>query len=160
MVDMLPAVSTLNDNFIAFFMAASVRGTNVLTTSVEELSLPDVTSNNYQTIFTYSIGFEDVGIISVFSLFFDLRWSVNGNGATRWQISGDGGITFTTITEILFNVGVLTAQRRQGSGLWITSFNTGNDKFQVRLQAKANAGTVNTTIRDSTFGNIQYRQAL
>lgn len=140
-------------------MAASVRGTGVLTGSVETLNLPNVTSNIYTTILSNSYRVEDVGFIEMLSMFTALGWNMLGNGQWRWQVSGDGGTTWVTLTEVTSNTGVFTTVNRGGAGLWLSSIDIGANKFHVRFQTRAVAGTVSTQILDtSSFIRLLYRK--
>lgn len=145
---------------IAIDLVASINGALTITggTITKAFSLPDVTSTEYQNVFAVSYKLEDVGSIEVLSIFFLGVFQYNGNGSLRWQISGDGGNTFVTIGEGSFNVGVLTADAMSGVGLWITSISPGDNKLKIRMQAKAAAGTVQTTIRNDTAMILVYRK--
>lgn len=119
----------------------------------------DNSNTSYQTLFLFQHRVEDVGSLEVLSIFFAAYFRYNGNGSIRWQISGDGGITFVTIAEGSFNVVVLTQDLISGSGLWITSIQPGDDKLQVRMQVKsAVGGTVSTFIEDDSAMILTYRK--
>lgn len=140
-------------------MAASLRGVGVLTGLGEILNLPDVSSNLYTTILSNSYRVEDVGFIEMLSMFVTFGWNMLGNGQWRWQASGDGGTTWVTLTEVTSNTGVFTFVNRGGTGLWLSSIDIGANKFQVRFQAIAVAGTVSTQISDTTsFITFLYRK--
>ena len=116
-------------------------------------------STDYQTLFLFQVRVEDVGFLEVMSTLFGAFFRYNGNGSIRWQISGDGGITFVTIAEGSFNVGVLTNDLVFGSGLWITSIQPGDNKFQIRMQVKSTSGgVVSTFIEDDTIIFLTYRK--
>lgn len=140
-------------------MAASIRGTNVLTVQGKNLDLPDVSDSNYTTILSNSYKVEDVGFVEVLSMALVLDWLIKGNGQWRWQISGNGGNTWTTITEITDNQPAFLEYNRGGAGLWISSIDVGTNKLQIRLQARAIAGTVNTQIFDTlSYVRLLYRK--
>lgn len=140
-------------------MAASVRGTGVLTLTGERLDLADVTNSEYETILSNSYRVEDVGSIEVIAMFVILDWYIKGNGQWRWQISGDGGTTWVTITEVTDNQVAFTEYQRGGAGLWLSSIDVGTDKLQVRLQARAVSGTVSTQVVDTgNFVRFLYRK--
>ncbi len=167
MVDIFPAIGIIADNFLTYRLSAKLGGTTVLTSGVAVVyDLPDVTSESYVTVFSSSIGIEDVGFLEVLSLFVDLFWQVKGNGRTRWQVSGDGGLSFVTIHEFAdFNLGVFTAVERSGTGTWLTDsvqpgidILPGDDKFQIRLQSRVAAGsgsTLSTKLDSRSFLSIQ-----
>jgi len=173
MVDLLPAIGAIADNFITYRLTTSLRGTSVLTGGLGVLfDLPDVTSESYVTVFSASIGIEDVGIIEVLSLFLQLYWQVKGKGRTRWQVSGDGGLSFVTIHEFadFDTLGVFQANQRGGTGTWLTNsvqpgvdILPGDDKFQIRLQSRITAGsgsTLSSKLDDRSFMYLQYRRKI
>lgn len=172
MVDLLPAIGAIADNVFIYQLATNLRGTGVLTTGAAVLfDLPDVTSETYVTVFSASIGIEDVGVLEVLSLFVDLFWQVKGNGRTRWQVSGDGGLSFVTIHEFAdFNLAVFTAVERGGTGTWLTNsvqagvdILPGDNKFQIRLQSRVAAGsgsTLSSKLDDRSFLSLQYRRKI
>lgn len=159
-MEISPAVSATEESFIIYDLAASTRGTAVLTSAGPTVfNLPDVVSNQYQTVFEITYTFEDVGLVEIFGIEAYLFWNVKGNGSTRWQISGDGGSTWVTVTELLnFNYVAFTLIVAAGTGIWLTSINAGLSKFHVRLQALANSGTVSTQLDDRSEFFIQYRK--
>lgn len=179
MVDILPAIGVVAENVFAigYGLATNLRPTNpldptsVLTTGDIPVlfDLPDVTSESYVTVFSASLGIEDVGIIEVLSLSVILYWELKGDGRTRWQVSGDGGLSFVTIHEQNFiNLLVFTLVARGGTGTWLTDFVqhgvdilSGDDKFQIRLQLRATAGfTVSSKLDDRSFLFLQYRRKI
>lgn len=165
MVEIEPAINTVTETIYVSYIASTTRGTAVITNhnffgTPQNLDLSDVTDGSFTTVLTRTYSVEDVGIVDVLSVPVFIRTVVNGNGTFRWQISGDGGSNWTTIINQAFNVGVFTNVTRSGSGQWITSINTGTDKLQLRLQALANAGTVNLRLDDGSSMFIQYRQKL
>ena len=170
MVDIFPAIGVIAENYLTYRLSAKLGGTTALTGGTAVLfDLPDVTSESYVTVFSSSIGIEDVGVIEVLSLFVDLFWQVKGNGRTRWQVSGNGGLSFVTIHEFDdFNVAVFTAWEIPGTGTWLTNsvqpgidILPGDDKFQIRLQSRVAAGsgsTLSTKLDSRSFLSIQYRR--
>lgn len=175
MVDIFPAIGVIADNVFVYTLAAKLRDTTVLTGGTVTLfDLPDVVSESYVTVFSASIGIEDVGVMEVLSLFLDLFWQVKGKGNTRWQVSGDGGLSFFKIHEFSpdFDTGgVFSAtQERAGTGTWLTDsvqpgidILPGDDKFQIRLQSRITAGsgsTLSSKLDDRSFLSLQYRRKL
>lgn len=185
MVDLFPAIGVIADNVFVYLLATKIRPTNPLDpTSVltvetaEKFDLPDVVSESYVTVFSASIGIEDVGFLEVLSLFVDLFWQIKGKGNTRWQVSGDGGLSFVTIHEFSpdFDTGgVFITQERGGTGTWLTDsvqpgidILPGDDKFQIRLQSRITAGsgsTLSSKLDDSTlyvssYLSLQYRRKI
>lgn len=159
---LLPAIRSISTVRISLDMAASVRGTGVLTGSSEALDLPDISDSEYQNVLLNKYRIEDTGIIEVFELKVKLVWNVKGNGAWRWQVSGDEGLTWTTIAEVTTNQVAFTQAFTEGAGTWLSSIDTGDDKFQIRLQAKAASGTVSTQVVDASFTSsyvvLKYRK--
>ena len=121
----------------------------------------DNTDTSYHTVFLFQHRVEDVGSLEVMTIFFGAFFSYNGYGSIRWQISGDGGITFVTIAEGSFTVGtvVFTNDVVSGSGLWITSIQPGDNKLQIRMQVKSTSGgVVSTFIEDDSAIFLTYRK--
>lgn len=118
----------------------------------------DVTATEYQTLFTAKYFLEDVGSIEVLDLRLSAFFSEKGNGSLRWQISGDGGITFLTMAEGSFNQVGFLADNAFASGVWLSTIEPGTDKLQIRFQAKAVAGIVSTKINDGSTFRICYRK--
>lgn len=141
----LPAIRSISTVRVAYNIASPLRGTNVLTGVGGSFALSDVTSNVFQTLLLNKYRIEDIGFVKVFEIKIKFVWNIGGNGQWRWQVSGDGGTTWVTVADITTNV---TPLQVEGAGTWISSIQTGDDKFQVRLQARAVAGTVSTQIYD------------
>lgn len=162
MVKLDTAIVTVRDVFFIHFPGADVRGTGVYGPPdyTHFLSLPNVSNTEYTTIYFKSFGIEDIGLISLHYISVSTNLSVLGNGSVRWQLSGDGGTTFVTTTERSFNFGAFTTISLFGSGTWIQSILAGHNQFQMRLQAKVVAGTVNTKISDSAGIYFLYRLSL
>jgi len=171
MVDLFPAVGITADNVFIYDLAANQRGTSVLTAGTAVLfPLADVTDTNYVTVFQATLGLEDVGILQVLSLFVDLFWQVKGDGNTRWQLSGDGGLSFISIeTSAIFHFPGFIDVERGGAGTWLSDFVqsgvdilTGDNKFVIRLQARVDVGgnTVSSKLDDRSFLSLQYRRKI
>lgn len=136
--------------------------TGVMTSSaIPIFNLADVSSNQFTTVLFNAFTLEDVGIIELIGLIFQIRTRFKGQGSAQWQFSGDGGSTWITATQRSnFNFGALTSVDGNISGLWTPIIQSGTNKFQVRFQVKANVGTVNTQIRGSTTILITYRKVV
>lgn len=161
MAELGTVVNTVLETLFISHLAASLRGTNPTdhTGTSASFDLPDVSNNTYTTIFSRSYDIEDIGIINVLNITLNLDVKSKGDGSIRFQISGDGGNTWTTGVEESFNYAVLTSLSRNGSRLWITRIDTGDDKLQIRIQTLANVGTVSTLLIDSSSMLLQYRQS-
>lgn len=152
----------ITNNELEFSITESLQGTTVLTSGVAsgsiEYALTGVTDGSFTTIHSVSHIIEDVGNIELLTVGFTIDFSYNGNGSLRLQISGDGGSNWETCAQANFNVGVQTYDYFVGAGTWITSIDPGSGKLQLRLQALANAGTVNITLFDDSEFRIAYRK--
>lgn len=163
MVNIEPSINRVLDVFFQHIPAAELRGTGVLTGTIGTTSfdLPDVSSVNYTTVYSVSFGIEDIGTIKVFEAGTAFNLSVKGDGSARVQLSGDGGATpFITAIESPFVFGVFTQLLLLGDGTWITSILPGNNQFQVRVQIKANVGTVNSKMVDNSNITAMYRLSI
>lgn len=147
-----------------FDLPASLQGTTPLVPGTVfgfvTYPLPDVVSNNFTTLFSVSYGLEDVGHLEIIGISVALNLEYNGNGSVRWQISGDGGISWFDIGQIDFNVAGFTPDALAGSGLWISTIQPGNNKLQFRFQALANAGVVSTILYDVNEVFLTYRKTV
>lgn len=149
-------------NELEFNITEALQGTTPLTPGIalsfNEYALTGVSSNQFTTIHSVSHTIEDVGNIEILTAGITIDFSYNGNGSMRVQLSGDGGLTWNTAASADFNVGVLALDFLLGAGTWITSINPGTNKLQLRIQALANAGTVNITIFDDSEFRVAYRK--
>lgn len=153
---------------INYSLVGSLQGTTPLVpgtviipgVAFNSYALPTVNSNVFTTILSVSRRVEDVGNIELISIGFFCDVTYTGNGSLKWEISGDGGITWVPFAQGNFNVGIPTPDSFLGAGLWITNIQPGDNKLQVRLQALANAGNVDVIIVDDTVLNISYRKKI
>lgn len=123
--------------------------------------VPDVTSTVYTTVFQNTYRLEDIGFLEVQDLVAISYQDVLGNGQLRLQISGDGGITFTTIMETaIFGVAAWTSQNAQGGGIWVSQINPGDNKLFLRMQTRADVlgNTAKARIYDSSNIIVRYRK--
>lgn len=149
----LPAIRSISMVRATYNIAAPapLRGTNVLTGVTSSFALSDVTSNVFQTLLLNKYRIEDIGFVNVLEIKIRFAWSASGSGQWRWQISGDGGTTWVTVADITTNESPFQVE---GAGTWISSIQTGDDKFQVRFQARAVTGTVSTAIFDVRISGL------
>ncbi len=164
------AITSVTTNTLFYDITSTLRGippavVTPLTPIVSLTSFPlsDVTDPAYQTIFSRLYTVEDVGFLEILSigLAFDEDFMGSaGNGTFKWEISGDGGVNWSTIIEHSF-VGALAFVQFlvTGAGLWISQIDAGTNKLQLRLQVKdAGGGTVSSQIYDDSFLSITYRK--
>lgn len=144
---------------------ASLRGTGALTGASEVFgspTIPDVTSNQFTTIFTKSYRVEDIGNLEVLDLGVTFVANLKGDGEIRLQISGNGDVDANYVT--IYQAGptgfplIFIPIDSNGAGYWITSIQPGDNKLSIRLQARAISGTVSTQIDDRTSIFIVYRK--
>lgn len=155
-----PRNTSTSQTQLQLFPLSATLGTSAIPggTSARSANMPDVTNNQYQTVFQIFYRVEDIGFLEILDLFLNLFFTYNGNGSLRWQISGDGGSTWITVGEGSFNVVVVTAGRIYAVGSWLSSIQVGDNKLGLRLQVLANSGTVATQIRDDTRIFVVYRK--
>lgn len=162
------AITSVTTNTLYYDITSTLRGippavVTPLTpmASLTSFPLSDITDVAYQTIFSRQYTVEDVGFLEVLSigLLFDVAFGASaGNGTFKWEISGDGGVTWHTIIEHSFT-GASFPLFVAGAGLWISQINAGTNKLQLRLQVKdAGGGTVSSQIYDESFFSITYRK--
>lgn len=104
----------------------------------------------YVPLGTIKVTVDMQGIITVYDLTCSLQTNNSANGVCKLQISGDGGNTFTDITNDILG-GVRT---RGGVALWINSIQAGIDKLQVRVLGRSSNGNL-ATIKIYTRSTIQ-----
>lgn len=167
MVRLRTAIVSVSNVILPLDIISFGRSKGVLNTS-NDISTPfsatpfrvtDVTSAVYTTVFQNTYKLEDVGFLEVQDIFATLNQDVLGNGQLRWQLSGDGGTTFSTVVETaVFNVTAWTQQNSVGGGIWASQINAGDNKLQLRMQTRAVAGTVKSRIFDSSTVSVRYRK--
>lgn len=163
-MELKTAVNTIINNSIQFDFIAEYLGTTLLVNDPVgniNIALSDVSNNQYETVFSYATGVEDIGLIEVFSINLNLYlYTIKGNGSIRFQFSGDGGDTWHSAVENDFDYAVPTAIFYSGPGKWLSSINVGDNQLQMRLQIKANIGTITDIALNRQINNIilNYRQ--
>lgn len=157
-------LKSISDKYLQLYLTGELQDItpahdlNALGIAHSSYSLSPVTDNTYQTIFSISFTIEDIGLIEILNLSIDLYFSYQGDGSLRFQISGDGGNNWKTVGENSFNVGVMTDGTISGTGQWITSIQSGDNKLRIRLQTLANAGVVNINLGSPSNIDLSYRK--
>lgn len=110
--------------------------------------LPSVSSSDFTIIFEYLRTLEDVGSLEVLDIFFEAAYQCIGNGEIRFQLSGDGGQTFTTMGQATFNnpPPIPVIDSFFGAGIWVPIVESGDNKLVIRCQTRAISGTVDTIL--------------
>lgn len=114
------------------------------------ITVGTTSSLTYISLGTIKITVDIQGIITVYDLTCNLQTNNSANGVCKLQISGDGGNTFTDITNDILG-GVRT---RGGVATWIDSIQAGTDKLQVNVLGKSSDGNP-ATIKIYTQSTIQ-----
>ena len=153
--------------YISYGVGSSLQGTTPIDPSPWSFSfgyliypLPSVSSNQYTTILTNVYSIEDVGNIELIDIGLLGDFIYRGNGLMRWQISGDGGDTWSTMSEGSFNTGILTEDYIVASGLWISEIQPLENKLQLRIQGLANVGTADFMLYNDSRLFITYRERI
>lgn len=163
------AISTV---YYFVFFAAPLNDISPLTGGIVSTptQLQSISSGDFATIFEYARTLEDIGSLEMLDIFFSTTFICAGDGEIRFQLSGDGGQTFTTIAGETFNNGppvpLPTPISQElpiplpphdfffGSGLWLPFIESGDNKLVIRCQTRANVGTVDTWIYDYNFDEL------
>lgn len=128
-----------------------MNGTAILTSDV---FLSFTTSSlTLVPLFTSVYTIDTQGVINVIDVWFDIITDNSTNGRSVFQISGDGGTTFVTMTgEIPSTANLETS----GPGLWIRNVSVGTNQLQIRLSGRSTDGAVATlkVRNDTTFDFI------
>lgn len=110
-------------------------------TSTDYIDLP--TSNpNFEELLSFQATVDQNGELTVLSVFLDMFSNNSANAVSKLQVSGDGGTTWVDVTDEIPTGADL---ERAGSGLWITSIQTGSNKLKIRLMGKSTSGA--STVR-------------
>lgn len=153
---------SISVNYAEIEFTTALQGTTPLTPGspwgTNIFLLPGVNVNVFTTILSGSYKLEDIGTLDVMDIRLSVQFYYLGDGSIRFQLSGDGGTTWVTCGQDNFNVGAWTFDAFYGSGMWLPSIQSGNNKFQFRLQTLANAGIVWIYIIDNSSTIIQYRK--
>ena len=159
-MELKPSINYIPSVYVLYDIVAKTRGSGILTSNFEYFSLENVSSTNYQTVFIAKYTVEDIGFIDIEDVFTHMAVFVKNAGSFRWQISGNGGNTWTAICENNFDVGSAgNLYETAGSGLWITSLDAGTDKLQIRLQIKKTGSSdIISKIADGSYITISYRR--
>ena len=112
---------------------------------------------------TEDIDLEQEGTITTISIFYDLNWQMKRTGGTtayaKWQISGNGGSSWTDITDSVTETSTsYVDKQRIFSGRHLTSITAGANKLHVRLCAWTDGTTVETKVRSDSYVRLTYRK--
>lgn len=154
-------IESINIENITYHLLSKYLGNTPLTTGEfdEYISLGSITSNTYQTILLDMHTVESVGNTEILTLYLYTSLAYNGDGSIRFQISGDGGLTWVTIAEGSFNVAIETSDWFGGPGAWLTQISSGTNKLQIKMEALANSGTVDIKM-STAYIDLVYRNVV
>lgn len=130
---------------------AQVRGTAITplgSISFGETTPLFTTSQTLTPLFTSKYTLDTNGIFSVEYIRFVIVTNNSANATCLIQISGDGGITFADMTTEIGAVGfdLFTG----GTGLWVSTMESGPDKLQVRILGRSTDGLSATILISDT----------
>lgn len=118
---------------------AQIFGAGLITSLNQLITIGTTSSLVYEELAKVSYTIDTTGAISVINILIDDITTDNSvNAEAKFQISGDGGVTFKDITG---NIGAGAALSTTGAGLWINSIDIGVDKFQIRLLGRSTDGS-------------------
>lgn len=140
------------------FVAANQGNTPLVFTGITTRSEFTTNSLVFVNWFTAAYTIDLNGVLSVVDIFFYLLTSNDVNSILKIQISKDGGVSFVDATgEIGFSG--LFDDLTMGSGNWISSIDTGQNKLQIRVQAKSTTGANATArIRGDSYLKLVYNK--
>jgi len=138
-------------------------GTNPALTSEVSQANANEAAGVATPAWTEDINFEQDGTITVVSIFYGLRWQMKRTGGTtaysKWQISGDGGSTWTDATDNLSETNTTyTDKARLFTGRHVSTIDAGANKLQIRLCAWTDGTTVETKVRSDSYLRVTYRK--
>ena len=156
--DIQEAIAVFHD--VVFYPVAEDMGTTKIIDDGSSPALTDeVSKTNANEVageadpsWSEDINFEHRGIITVVSIFYELRWQMKLTGAgtayVKWQISGDGGATWVDITDNITETDTNYVNKiRIGVGKHIPIITAGSDQLQLRVCAWTDATSVEIKVR-------------
>lgn len=141
-----------------FDLMAKKQGSSQLTGFAAYYLAVAVTSTSFVVAFSGSYTIDTNGVLSVVDIFLSMFTDNTVAGESKLQISGDGGVTWVDVTGA---IGVGTGIERTGPGLWISSIQTGTDKFRFRILGRSTTGALSLIqIRSDSFIYIVYNKTI
>lgn len=114
-------------------------------------SVGTTTSLAFVPLYTASYNIDSNGKIIVVMISLTMFSNNSANGESKFQVSGDGGVTFVDVTN---TIPTGLDQARIGAGLWITEVQPGTDvlkKLQFRVMGRSTNGALATiNVRDDS----------
>lgn len=142
--------------FLPFEVYAKANGDKVLVdpgAGNPSITLLGTTSSTtFEPVFTAKYTIDTEGIIDIGEIRFDVI-TFNGfntglNAESIYQISGDGGQTFTDVTTAINSTqGIETI----GQGKWIDNVEIGLDKLQIRVLGRSTDGNPASMAEGNAF---------
>jgi len=145
-------------NRLLIRFTAQQTGTNELTGfGAADVTIVGITNTDYEEKMISKTTVDTYGTLTLQDIYFYYRMRGYADLRAKLQISGDGGVTWTDVTDEITGVGG-AIEERTGPGLWISSIDVGTDKFQVRLIAKTVGGAVDVRVLSDSFVYIVYKK--
>lgn len=122
------------------------------------VTLASVTDTSFAVVLSGSFTIDTNGVLTVVEIFLSMFTSNTIAGESKLQISGDGGVTWVDVTNA---IGVGADIERTGPGLWISSIQTGTNKFRFRILGRSTTGALSLIqIRSDSFIYIVYNKTI
>lgn len=139
-------------------------GTNPPLTSEVSKANADESAAEADPSWSEDFNLEQNGTITIVSMLLLVEWQMKRTGGTtaysKWQVSGDGGSTWTDVTGNLSTLSdSYVDQMVMEVGSKISTIDSGANKLQYRLCAWTDGTTVETKVRASSYAVIEYRKS-
>lgn len=164
---------------VIYPVSEDITGTEITDTGSAPIFMPtsahSTTANaegSAAAAWTETIDFEQIGVISIISVYWEFEWQsrfvIGGGGGTtsssKIQVSGDGGTTWTDLTDNYDNTSAtMTTRIRAGVGNILTSLSSGTNQLSMRLVHWTNDGgsvaTSEAQIRSNSYIRLTYRKS-
>lgn len=122
------------------------------------------------TVWSETIDFEAVGTTSIISIYYEFEWQTqytDGGGSdsaySKVQVSGDGGSTYSDLTDNFSNstAGSYTNRIRAGVSNVLSSITAGSNQLAFRLVHWVSdaSDTSQAQIRTNSYARITYKKS-
>lgn len=142
-----------------FDLMAKNQGSSQLTgVGAYYVTLASVADTSFAVVLSGSITIDTNGVITIINLFLSMFTNNTVAGESKLQISGDGGVTWVDVTNA---IGIGLDINRTGPGLWISSIQTGTNKFRFRILGRSTTGALSLIrLRSDSILQIVYNKTI